>query len=413
MLTYESELNLFRSILSQFNLKITILPTREDVIMKTDLGLRSKIFGSELPKAIEERMRENMREKVIYKVTDEFSCSFSLMLLPEFEEPTVLVVGPYLREEKDLVWIDRFIEVNGINRQWTPILENHFRSVPYIPNDKLISATLNSLAERVWGLHQFTTEEIISGVPESFIPLSSPPEPHVQEDILYSMRRIEQHYYGENQLIEAVSQGRSHRASIMLSNFSRAALENRTTPLRNFKNYSIILNTLMRKAVENGGVHPVHIDRLSSEFARKIENAAVLDEFMNLWQDMAKKYCLLVKNHATTNYSQLVQYILARIDFDLTADLSLKANAEALNVNASYLSSLFKKETGKTLTDYVNQKRVEYAIYLLGSTNLPISLVGQRCGIQDDNYFTKIFKKYTTITPKQYRQQNSGFAKSK
>ncbi len=413
MLTYEAELNIFRSILSQFNLKITILPTREDVIMKTDLGLRSKIFGSKLPKTIEERMRDNMKERVIYRVTDEFSCSFALMLLPEFDETTVLVVGPYLREEKDQIWIDRFIEENGINRQWTPILENHFRSVPYMPNERIISAALNSLAERVWGLHQFTAEEIISGIPESFIPLSSPPETHVQEDILSTVRRVEQHYYAENQFIEAISQGRTHRASIMLSNFTRAALENRTTPLRNIKNYSIILNTLMRKAVEKGGVHPIHIDRLSSEFARKIENASAMDEFMSLWQDMAKKYCLLVKNHATTKYSQLVQYIIARIDFDLTADLSLKANAEALNVNASYLSSLFKRETGKTLTDYVNQKRVEHAVYLLGSTDLPISVVGQRCGIQDDNYFTKIFKKYTSITPKQYRQQNSGFARVK
>jgi len=165
----------------------------------------------------------------------------------------------------------------------------------------------------------------------------------------------------------------------------------------------------MRKAVEKGGVHPIHIDRLSSEFAKRIENAAKLDEFGDLWQDMGKKYCLLVKSHTTTNYSQLVQYIIARIDFDLTADLSLKANAAALNVNPSYLSSLFRKETGRTLTDYVNQKRVEHAVYLLASTDLPISAVGQRCGIQDDNYFTKIFKKYTSLTPKQYRQQNIGF----
>ncbi len=412
MLTYEAELNMFRNILAQFNLKITLLPTTVEAISNTELDFRARVFGSKITESIGKRMRESIRDKVIYRVTDEFSCSFALMLLPEHEERTVLVVGPYLKEDKDQDWIDRFIEENGIHRQWTPILENHFRSIPCIRNDKMISAALNSLAERIWGLHQFSTEEIISGIPESFIPLSSPPEAHVQEDILSSIRKIEQRYYSENQFIEAVAQGRAHRAGIMLSNFSRAALENRTTPLRNIKNYSIILNTLMRKAVETGGVHPIHIDRLSSEFARRIENTAVWDEFMDLWQDMAKKYCLLVKNHATTNYSQLVQYIIARIDLDLTADLSLKAHAEALNVNASYLSSLFKKETGTTLTDYVNRKRVEHAIYLLGATDIPISAVAQRCGIQDDNYFTKIFKKYTSITPKQYRHERRGELKN-
>ncbi len=413
MLTYESEFNLFKAILRQFNLKITVIPTSAHVIMNTDLGLRSKMMGHKIAESVEERMRENVKEKVIYRVTDEFSCSFALMLLPEFDEPTLLVVGPYLREERDQAWIDRFIAENGINPQWIPILENHFRSIPCMKNDRIISAALNSLAERIWGVHQFSFEDILSGIPESFIPLSSPPESHVQENILSSVRKIEQRYQAENQFMEAITQGRIHRASIMLSNFSRAALENRTTPLRNIKNYSVILNTLMRKAVEAGGVHPIQIDRLSSEFAQKIENTAVWDEFMELWQEMAKKYCLLVRSHATTNYSQLVQYIIARVDFDLTADLSLKANADALNVNASYLSSLFKKETGTTLTDYVNRRRIEHAIYLLCSTDLPISTVGQRCGIQDDNYFTKIFKKYTSISPKQYRQQNSRFGKVK
>ncbi|MBO5955619.1 MAG: helix-turn-helix domain-containing protein [Clostridia bacterium] len=413
MLTYEAELNLLRNMLSQFNLKVTLVIAEKEEITKSDLGLRSRIYGEKLPESLEETLNKNFRDKVIYKIKDEFSCCFALILLPEFEKKTILVIGPYLKEEHNEAWIEHFIEVNGISHDWIHILENYFSSTPFIPNDMVITAALNSLAERIWGIHQFSTEEIISGVPERFIPISAPLQPQIQDDILSSVRRIEQSYYAENQLIEAVSQGRSHRASIMLSNFSHAALEKRTTPIRNIKNYSIILNTILRKAVESGGVHPLHIDRVSSEFAIKIENITSLDEINDLWQDMVKKYCLLVKNHATTNYSRLVQYIIARVDFDLTADLSLKANAAALNVNASYLSSLFKKETGKTITNYVNQKRVEHAIYLLCSTDLPISVVGQRCGIPDDNYFTKIFKKYTAVTPKQYRWQNGGFGNVK
>ena len=413
MLTYEAELNLLRSILSQFNLKITLLSADRDEIMKTDLGLQGRMYGEKLPEALEKKLIKNFKDKVIYKIRDEFSCCFSVILLPEFEKNTILVIGPYLKEERNEAWIEHFVEASGISRDWIKTLENYFSSAPLIPNDMVITAALNSLAERIWGVHQFTTEEIISGVPESFFPITATLQSQTQEDILSSIRRIEQTYYAENQLIEAVSQGRAHRASMMLSNFSHVALEKRTTPIRNIKNYSIILNTLLRKAVESGGVHPLHIDRVSSEFAIKIENIASLDEINDLWQDMVKKYCLLVKNHATTNYSRLVQYIIARVDFDLTADLSLKANAAALNVNASYLSSLFKKETGKTITDYVNQKRVEHAIYLLRSTDLPISVVGQRCGIPDDNYFTKIFKKYTAITPKQYRWQNGGFGNVK
>ena len=87
---------------------------------------------------------------------------------------------------------------------------------------------------------------------------------------------------------------------------------------------------------------------------------------------MVHKYCLLVKNHSMKGYSLLIQKVLVRIDSDLTADLSLKTQAALLNVNASYLSTLFKKETGQTLTDYVNKKRVEHALFLLNSSSMQI-----------------------------------------
>lgn len=405
MISYEAELRLFESILSQFNLQIDVVTDFSQIFMNSEFGARSKLFGDGFAASIELRIKESVKEKVIYRVTDEFLCRYVLMQLPEFDELTLIIVGPYIKEERNGSWIDRFLEERSINPLWYPILENYLRNIPYIPNERIIYAAFNSLAERIWGMHQFTTEEIISGVPDRFLPLSSPPDGQAQEDILSRVKKIERAYQSENQFLDAITQGRIHRAGIMLSNFSRNTLEKRTAPLRNIKNYSIILNTLMRKAVERGGVHPVHIDRLSSEFAVSIENTSSPEDFMELWQEMARKYCLLVRSHSSTNYSQLVQYIIARVDLDLSADLSLKANAEALNVNASYLSSLFRKETGMTLTDYVNRKRIEHAIYLLSTTDIPISVVGQRCGVQDDNYFTKIFRKYTSMSPKQYRLQ--------
>lgn len=108
-------------------------------------------------------------------------------------------------------------------------------------------------------------------------------------------------------------------------------------------------------------------------------------------------------------HSLLVRKILVRIDSDLTADLSLKAQADFLDVNPSYLSTLFKKETGTTLTEYVNRKRVEHGIFLLNTTQMQIQTVAQNCGISDVNYFTKTFKKIVGKTPKDYRNHISPY----
>lgn len=219
------------------------------------------------------------------------------------------------------------------------------------------------------------------------------------------LRLVEQRYEAENRLMELVRKGRGQKAQQILGQFSRDALEKRIEPSRDVKYYTIILNTLMRKATEQGGVHPMYIDQLSSGYALRIEKAKHWDDIAALWSDMAQGYCKLVHKHSAKTLSPLVQKVVSRIDFDLTADLSLRATAKALNVNASYLSATFKQETGQTLTAYVTAKRMEHAAYLLSDTRLPVSAVAQHCGISDDNYFTKLFKKEKGMTPIQYRAQ--------
>ena len=218
------------------------------------------------------------------------------------------------------------------------------------------------------------------------------------------MKIMEERYNIENQLIQAVSQGQTHKAEMFLNSLATIHFEQRTSdPIRNRKNYLIILNTLLRKAAEAGAVHPLHIDSLSSKFARKIELITSENAANSLQQEMAHKYCLVVKNHSMKGYSLLIRKVLTRIDSDLTADLGLKKQAELLNVNPSYLSTLFKKETGSTLTEYVNRKRIEHGIFLLNSTTMQIQTIAQYCGMPDVNYFTKTFKKLIGKTPKEYR----------
>lgn len=224
------------------------------------------------------------------------------------------------------------------------------------------------------------------------------------QDFMQRLHLVEQRYEMENRLMELVRKGQEQKVRLALSNFPQSALEQRVDPTRDAKNYSIILNTLMRKAAELGGVHPIYIDRLSMEYALRIERTTYWDSFMSLWADMAQGYCQLVNKHTAKHRSPLIQKVIARIDFDLTADLSLRATARTLNVNPSYLSALFKRETRETLTDYVNRKRMEHAAYLLASTQLSVSAVAQSCGISDDNYFTKLFKRANGITPIQFRR---------
>ena len=116
------------------------------------------------------------------------------------------------------------------------------------------------------------------------------------------------------------------------------------------------MNTLLRKAAERGGVHPIHLDKISSDFALKIELFTSVEQGNELMTEMFRDYCRLVREKASS-YSPLVKSAVTAIDSDLSAELSLSALAKQLNVSSVYLSTVFKKETGKTISQYIREKR--------------------------------------------------------
>ena len=103
-------------------------------------------------------------------------------------------------------------------------------------------------------------------------------------------------------------------------------------------------------------------------------------------------------------YSSVVKKAIVVIEADLSSELSLSTLAAGQGISSGYLATIFKKETGKTVSEYVREKRIEHAKYLLGTTNLQIQTVALYCGIMDVQYFSKIFKTLVGQTPKAYRE---------
>ena len=120
--------------------------------------------------------------------------------------------------------------------------------------------------------------------------------------------------------------------------------------------------------------------------------------------DMFRSYCRLVRKHALKVYSPLVQKTVILIESDLSANLTLHSLAQSQDVSCGYLSTIFKKETGQTVSEYIREKRVRHAAHLLATTHLQVQTVAVHCGIMDVQYFSKIFKKQTGKTPKEYRE---------
>lgn len=404
---YEAELSFFAKLMENYNIKTFRFqpgePPEVDLGLRRLLGLKDTGVGRELLKRLE--------PNTIFTAQDSFGCCYSTFVLPETNE--IFIVGPYLRQEMTESMILAKLEHNELPFSLMPTFRRYYATVTYIENDPLILTALTTLGETLWGSKDAFSMQYM----ESADNLQLTPAAQAAGDKLTEaadIKILEARYDAERRLMYAVSHGQAHQAQLMISHAHESILEHRAPDtLRSLRNYGIVLNTLLRKAAEQGSVHPLHIDRLSSSMARKLETTRTSAEIFQLFSTMVHKYCLLVKNHSMKNYSQLVQHVILRIETDLVSDLSLKAHAAHLNVNASYLSNLFKKETGVTLTEYVNRARIDHAIFLLNTTDMQIQSIAQSCGVPDVNYFTKLFKRTIGKTPKEYRQDTRRMVKER
>ena len=87
------------------------------------------------------------------------------------------------------------------------------------------------------------------------------------------------------------------------------------------------------------------------------------------------------------------------------SDLTLADVAQKVYLNPTYFSELFKKETGKGFSEYINGLRIEKAKKLLTVKTLKISEVAQMVGYRDTGYFAKQFYRYAQVSPNDYRKQ--------
>lgn len=402
---YDSVLTYVRKILENSHIPTVLYEEPFTDIQIIDFGLRESLFAEFNKEKLFALFEKTCKENTLYYFTDKYYCSYVCLQLPNPEKKQFFIAGPFTFVEINQRNYLELLENLDLPADLLPLLKNYYYNIAFIPSESDFRNLIGTLAETIYqGSSNYTISHIHGNIWNSSFPDSYITDPKQIHLMPVNTMAIEEKYRFENQCMQAVSQGNYNLIDQLLSRCNGIRpIPRLTNTLRDYKNYLVIFNTLLRKAAEQGAVHPVYLDELSSKFAKKIEALTSVNE-QSLEQEMLHKYCLLVRNYSVKGYSPVIQKTLNQINLDLTGDLSLKNLSEKFNISAGYLSTLFKKEVGMTLTDYVNKKRIDHAILLLNATNLQIQTIASYCGINDINYFTRTFKKLKGMTPKKYRE---------
>ena len=412
-MVYEVQLNFLQEILKGMHISSCVLGDPDSRIPpEIDLGLRADLFDLDNYATFLQNSMGQAHDNTIYRFFDEYDCNYIFMRLPDTHDQ-YFFIGPYLLSLPQQESINQKAASIGLSPEQTIRMYMYYAGLPIIEDENLLLSMTNTLARHMWGApEKYTMEYVDYAIPDRNEPIPYPVSDQHMTEGSFSLSALEEHYASENQLMEAVSKGNLHQVTAVASSvFTNGTQQRLADSLRNRKNYLVILKTLLRKAAEYGGVHPLHVHRLSSHFASRIENIRSMKESLSVQEEMIRSYCQLVKRHSLSKYSFYVGQAITLVQYDLTTDLSLKAISEKLNVNSSYLSDLFRREYGCTLTEFVNKQRIDRSIGLLQLTSKPVQEIAAECGIHDVNYFIKLFKKQTGFTPNRYRSQTGILSK--
>ena len=369
--------------------------------LKYDLGLRAYLYDAFDYELSLRSLLSTRQDKPLVFVSDIFGCSYCILRL-NGDINHVFLVGPYCQNVSADTIPDLF-PAQDIPSEKEALLQRFFREVPKVPHEPMLITLMTTLAESLYGT---SVSPVFESAPFDDKALYGTYSNKQEKN--FSLFEIEHRYDIMGKLLNAVKDANVDLALHYTSQFNVQAPKQRfSNALMDTKKWLIIFNTSLRITAEQAKIHPYHLDDISTKFSFKIESITDPTVKFSVMQDMVRQYCDLIERQNVSNYSLLVQKVLILIAYDLSADLSLSTVSQQVNANASYLSNLFKKEVGTTLTEYVTLRRIQRARELLRNPKLQIQEIAQRVGICDLAYFTRLFKKQVGMSPSEYRRSKS------
>jgi YesN/AraC family two-component response regulator len=149
-----------------------------------------------------------------------------------------------------------------------------------------------------------------------------------------------------------------------------------------------LINKLMRVSMSNDTAKDIYADLslkellirlVQSQHLHQVENESVID-----------------------GNSSRLHYVLNYIKTHLSEKITVEQLSKMAYVNRNLFFKLFKEQFGVTPIEYINQEKIRMAKQLLANSSLSLSDISWQCGFSDVNYFSRTFRKYEGMSPKQY-----------
>ncbi|MBQ8412107.1 MAG: AraC family transcriptional regulator [Lachnospiraceae bacterium] len=174
-------------------------------------------------------------------------------------------------------------------------------------------------------------------------------------------------------------------------------------PLTNIKYHFVITTAMITRICVENGMEMEQAYRLSDFYILKLDNINSIEDVSALHEsmvlDFTGKMRLLQKSSTSKPITACIDYIYGHIKERIT----IEDLAEYTELSTSYLSRLFKKELGVSVSDYIREKKIEKSQNLLKYCDYSLIDIANYLSFSSQSHFIQAFKKYVGMTPKKYR----------
>lgn len=207
----------------------------------------------------------------------------------------------------------------------------------------------------------------------------------------------------EKQLCQLISSGDKAGAQKLLNEVLGYIYVQNAFDLATIRARVVELIVLLSRATIDAGADMHEILVFNTNYIEKIEQFTSIEE-LSVWiTGIMHRFISYAFDFRQVKHSDVVYKVMEYVKAHFDRKLTLEDIAGHVYLSRSYLSSVFKEETGKSLFAYINAVRVERSKRLLLDNSIRLVDVAGLCGFEDQSYFTKVFKRLVGVSPKRYR----------
>lgn len=178
------------------------------------------------------------------------------------------------------------------------------------------------------------------------------------------------------------------------------------TPLRQAKDLSIVVAALSSRSAIAGGLQPELAFSMVDAFVQQMEEMTQTAQVYYTARQLEIQLTRLVRQcRRNTSQSRLTTRCKEAVAPRLHQKLTVRALAQVLEVSPDYLSHVFARDEGMPLTDYINLEKIRLAQHRLLFSQESYKTIAYTLGFSSQSHFGQVFKRWTGMTPRQYREQ--------